>query len=88
MNALNPGDVIWLSGTADEINLFLKSEQVRDRAVFLGHPDDAKRMLQKHIQPGVLGIALSRLVEQRDLEIAFILLEGKIVGLIREEKKT
>ena len=46
MTPLNPSDVVWLAGTGDEISLFLKSPEVRDKAVVLGHPKDAKRMLE------------------------------------------
>ena len=51
MTPLNASDVIWLSGTGDEISVFLKSSEVRDKAVVLGHPKDAKRMLELHVAP-------------------------------------
>ena len=87
MTPLNPGDVIWLSGTGDEISLFLKSSEVRDKAVVLGHPKDAKRMLELHIAPGPIGMTLKSLQDQEALEIVLLLMQGKIIGLIRETEK-
>ena len=87
MTPLNPSDVVWLSGTGDEISLFLKSPEVRDKAVVLGHPKDAKRMLELHIAPGPIGMTLSNLHRQESVEICFLLMQGKIIGLIKETEK-
>ena len=84
MKPLNPGDVIWLSGSATEIDAFLKSPAVKDRAVFLGSPDDPKRCLMLHVMPGPLGQALQHHISAKSVSITFLLLEGKVVGLIRE----
>jgi len=87
MTPLNASDVIWLSGTGDEISVFLKSSEVRDKAVVLGHPKDAKRMLELHIAPGPIGMALSNLYRQESVEICFLLMQGKIIGLIKEAQE-
>ena len=90
MTPLNMSDVIWLSGTGDEISAFLKSPEVRDKAVVLGHPKDAKRMLRMlelHIAPGPIGMTLKSLQDQEVLEIVLLLMQGKIIGLIKETEK-
>jgi hypothetical protein len=95
MKPLNPTDVIWLSGSADEINHFLKSEEIRDHAIVLGHPDDAKRTLMagSHMIQGLawevnVKPLLDRVLHgQTELEIAFLLLQGKVLGLVKESVK-
>jgi hypothetical protein len=88
MKPLNPTDVIWLSGSADEINQFLKSEEIRDHAVILGHPDNPNRTLMTAAQPGpVYESNFKPLLRQAELEIVFLLLQGKVVGLIKESVK-
>lgn len=90
MKPLNPSDVIWLAGSAEEIDLFLKSEPVRDHAIILGHPDDAKRtlILMAAAQPGpVYESNYKPLLRQEELEIAFLLMQGKVVGLIKQARK-
>jgi hypothetical protein len=88
LKPLNPHDVIWLAGAAEEINLFLKSEQVRDHAIILGHPNDAKRALLAAAQPGaVYESNFKPLLGQGELEIVFLLMQGKVIGLIKQAGK-
>ncbi len=88
MKPLNPTDVIWLAGTADEVDRFLKSDEVREHMIILGHPDDAKRALIAAAQPGpAWEINFKPLLGQGDLEIVFLLVQGKVVGLIKEAVK-
>lgn len=87
MKPLNPTDVIWLAGTGEEISLFLKSDEVRDHLIFLGHADDAKRTIIATAQPGLAWeINFKPLLAQDGLEIAYVLVQGKIIGLIKQAK--
>jgi hypothetical protein len=87
MKPLNPGDVIWLVGSAEEVDTFLKDPQVRDRGLLLGHPEDAKRCLILHATPSPTGAELIKLSREPNLEVCFLLLEGKVIGLIKQEPK-
>jgi hypothetical protein len=88
MKPLNPTDVIWLSGTAAEVDLFLKSTEVRDHMIILGHPDDVKRTLISTAQPGIAWeINFKPLLLEKDLEIVFLLVQGKVVGLVKQPAK-
>jgi hypothetical protein len=85
MKPLNPSNVIWLSGSAGEIDQFLKSEEVRDHAIILGHPDDAKRALIAAAQPGpAWEVNFKPLLGQDELEIVFLLMQGQVLGVIKQ----
>jgi hypothetical protein len=89
MKPLNPTDVIWLAGSGQEIDLFLKSDVIREHAIVLGHPNgDAKRTLLAAAQPGPSWeINFKPLLAGQDLEIVFLLVQGKIMGLVKQTAK-
>jgi hypothetical protein len=88
MKPLNPSDVIWLAGSAQEVDQFLKSEEVREHMIILGHPDDAKKTIISTAQPGLSWeINFKPLLDQKDLEIVFLLVQGKVIGLIKQAVK-
>ena len=85
MKPLNPSNVIWLTGSTAEIDLFLKSQEVRDHAIILGHPDDAKRTLLSAVQPGIaFELNFKPLLNGQELEIVFLLLQGQVIGLVKQ----
>ena len=85
MKPLNPSNVIWLAGSAGEIDMFLKSPEVHDHVIILGHPDDAKRALIAAAQPGpAWEVNFKPLLGQGELEIVFLLMQGQVVGLIKQ----
>ena len=85
MKPLNPTDVIWLAGTGEEISVFLKSDEVRDHMIILGHADDAKRTIIATAQPGLAWeINFKPLLAQEGLEIVFLLVQGKVLGLVKQ----
>jgi hypothetical protein len=84
MKPLNPTDVIWLGGTGEEVDRFLKSGEVRDHMIILGHPDDARKTIIATAQPGLpWEINFKPLLQEKDLEIVFVLVQGKVVGLVK-----
>jgi hypothetical protein len=88
MKPLNPQDVIWLTRTPDEIDKFLRSPEVRDHTIVLGYAEDAKRTLMTAAQPGpVYESNFKPLLAREGLEIAFLLMQGKVVGLIKRPVK-
>ena len=89
MRPLNPSDVIWLVGDPSEISEFLNHEQVSEKGIFLGHPENSVDYLRSHITAGPLGRELERYIRTaKKPQICFLLLEGRVVGLIREEPKS
>jgi hypothetical protein len=88
MRPLNPTETIWLAGTPEEIDKFLKSEAVRDHAIILGHPDDAKRTIIATAQPSpAWEVNFKPLLAEKDLEIVFLLIQGKVMGLVKQPAK-
>jgi hypothetical protein len=88
MKPLNPTDVIWLAGTAEEVDLFLKSDEVRDHSIILGHPDDARKTIVATAQPGLAWeINFKPLLLEKDLEIVFLLVQGKVLGLVKQGRR-
>lgn len=84
MKPLNPTDVIWLGGTGEEISLFLKSDEVRDHMIVLGHADDARKTIIATAQPSIAWeINFKPLLLEKDLEIVFLLVQGKVLGLVK-----
>ena len=86
MRPLNPSDVIWLIGDPTEISAFLLLDQVHEKGIVLGHPENSVDYLRSHITAGPLGRELERYIRTaKKPQICFLLLEGRVVGLIREE---
>lgn len=87
MKPLNPSAVLWLAGTSEEVDLFLKSDEIRNHAIILGHPDDARKTIIATAQPGpAWEINFKPLLAQEDLEIVFLLVQGKVVGLVKQQE--
>ena len=80
MNPLNLTQVLWLSGTKDEINAFYENHDVFK----LGWNENVRDMLIKATNQSTLTNMEPFLKLGKDSKIqgAFALLQGKIIGLV------
>ena len=78
MIPLNLRDVIWISGTAAEIQAFYKSHPDIEK---LGWNDDVRPMLVKAANYNNLD-NMEPFLKMKGVRGAFALLQGKIIGLV------
>lgn len=82
MRPLNVRDVIWIEGTADEVDKFLHNPDIEN----LGHADNVRILLGMHPEPHTMP-SVTKYLAQKTVPAAFVLLQGKIIGLLCEPAK-
>jgi hypothetical protein len=85
MKPLNPQDVTWLMGTKAEIENLLQYEG-DERILKLGHMDDVRGTLA--ITANAANIEnIKSLLRLEKVPAAYVLIQGKLFGLITETVK-
>ncbi len=83
MRPMNVRDVLWIEGTSDEIDKFLHNPDIEK----LGHADNVRNLLGMHPEPHSMP-SVAKYLAEKTVPAAFVLLQGKIIGLLCEPEKT
>ena len=90
LKPLNLSSVIWLSGTAPEIDQFISDAQQKHRAVLIGHTANIRSQLIRITKwdnlEGLQGFIVKN-GREAEVEAAFLLIQGNVIGLLVEPTK-
>jgi hypothetical protein len=82
MRPLNPTQILWLEGTRDEVNRFLADT---DRVVKLGHEENVRHLLACVATPQNLNMISPYLERGVEPTAAFVMVQGRIIGLVLKQ---
>jgi len=90
MKPLNLSSIIWLSGTRTELDKFISESQQKHRAVLLGHSPNIRSQLIRIAKwdnlEGLQGYIVKN-SKEANVEAAFLLVQGQVIGLLVEPEK-
>ena len=90
MKPLNLSGVLWLSGTAQEIEQFIRDAEGKHRAILVGHKENIRSQLVRIARwdnlEGLQGFIV-RTGKEDSVEAAFLLVQGQVIGLLVDPAK-